>query len=87
MNFSENFSPESNDSEINAMTMMGKSMDILWETVIKPAEENLDEDEQAIIGLIGVTLKMIAEKAYAYEKLMGEVPDEDKEENNPFSRN
>ena len=87
MNFSENYSPESNDSEINAMTMMGKSMDILWETVIKPAEENLDEDEQAIIGLIGVTLKMIAEKAYAYEKLMGEVPDEDKEENNPFSRN
>ena len=42
MNFSENYSPESNDSEINAMTMMGKSMDILWETVIKPAEENLD---------------------------------------------
>lgn len=87
MNFSENFSPESNDSEINAMTMMGKSMDILWETVIKPAEENLDEDEQAIIGLIGVTLHMIAEKAYAYEKLMGEVPNEDEEENNPFSRN
>ena len=84
-----NINPEYNesDSDINAMTMMQKSMGILWESFIEPAEADMDEDQIAIVGLIGITFKMIAEKAYAYEKLMGEVPNEDEEESNPFSRN
>ena len=47
----------------------------------------MDEEQIAMVGLIGMTFQMIAEKAYAYEKLMGEVPNEDEEESNPFSRN
>ena len=84
-----NINPEYNesDSDINAMTMMQKSMGILWESFIEPAEADMDEDQIAIVGLIGITFKMIAEKAYAYEKIMGEVPNEDEEESNPFSRN
>ena len=75
----------SSDDNINAKTMMATSMDILWETVIAPAEKDMDEEQVAVIGLIGVTLKMIADKAYAYEQIMGEVPSE--ENKNDFSRN
>ena len=84
-----NINPEYNESDfdINAMTMMNKSMGILWDSFIEPAEADMDEEQIAMVGLIGITLQMIAEKAYAYEKLMGEVPNEDEEESNPFSRN
>ena len=84
-----NINPEYNesDSDINAMTMMQKSMGILWESFIEPAEADMDEEQIAIVALVGMTFQIIAEKAYAYEKLMGEVPNEDEEESNPFSRN
>jgi hypothetical protein len=84
-----NINPEYNesDSDINAMTMMQKSMGILWESFIEPAEADMDEEQIAIVGLIGMTFQIIAEKAYAYEKLMGQVPNEDEEESNPFTRN
>ena len=75
----------SSDDNINAKTMMATSMDILWESVIAPLEKDMDEEQIATIGLIGVTLKLIAEKAYAYEQIMGEVPSEENE--NDFSRN
>ncbi len=76
---------DSSDQEINAKTIMATSMDILWESVIAPLEKDMDEDQIATIGLIGITLKLIAEKAYAYEQIMGEVPSE--ENKNDFSRN
>ena len=78
-----NINPEYNesDSDINAVTMMQKSMGILWESFIEPAEADMDEEQIAMVGLIGITFQMIAEKAYAYEKLMGEVPNEGEEEN------
>ena len=84
-----NINPEYNesDSDINAMTMMNKSMGILWESFIEPAEADMDEEQIAIVALVGMTFQIIAEKAYAYEKLMGEVPNEDEEESKPFSRN
>ena len=75
------------DSDINAMTMMNKSMGILWESFIEPAEADMDEEQIAIVALVGMTFQIIAEKAYAYEKLMGEVPNEDEKESKPFSRN
>ena len=34
----------------------------------------MDEEQVAVIGLIGVTLKMIADKAYAYEQIMVKFP-------------
>ena len=84
-----NINPEYNesDSDINAMTMMQKSMGILWDSFIEPAEADMDEEQIAIVALVGMTFQIIAEKAYAYEKLMGEVPNEDEEESKPFSRN
>ena len=84
-----NINPEYNesDSDINAMTMMQKSMGILWESFIEPAEADMDEEQIAIVALVGMTFQIIAEKAYAYEKLMGEVPSDEEEESNPFSRN
>ena len=75
----------SSDDNINAKTMMATSMEILWESVIEPLEKDMDEGQIATIGLIGVTFKLIAEKAYAYEQIMGEVPSE--ENKNDFSRN
>jgi len=75
----------SSDDNINAVTIMATSMDILWESVIAPLEKDMDEAQIATIGLIGVTFKLIAETAYAYEPIMGEVPSE--ENKNDFSRN
>ena len=60
-------------------------MGILYDMVIDPMESKLDQDDLQTISLIGVTFKLMAEKAYAYEKLMGEVDTEQTPQD--FSRN
>ena len=71
-----NINPEYNesDSDINAMTMMQKSMGILWESFIEPAEADMDEEQIAIVALVGMTFQIIAEKAYAYENSWAKFP-------------
>ena len=70
---------------VNALSITDKSMEILWDLVIAPMEGELTEEDQATVGLIGLTLKMVAEKAYAFEKIMGEVPSDEAPQD--FSRN
>ena len=59
------------DLNLDAETAMEMCMDALYEMVINPAIKNdsLSEDQQVMLSVIGVTLKAIAEKASAYEKL------------------
>ena len=52
-------------------------MGMLYDMVIKPMEAKLDVDDLQTIGLIGVAFQIMAEKAYAYEKIVGEAPSEE----------
>lgn len=82
MNFANQ---DSQDSEINSETIMDSAMGMLYDIVIDPMEEKLNGNDLKTISLIGVTFKIMAEKAHAYEKLMGEVPSEENTQN--FLRN
>ena len=85
MNFANQ---DSQPSDLNSESIMETSMAIIYEMLIEPMEENLDNSDLQTISLIGVAFKIMSEKAHAYEKLMGEVPEENEEENqNNFSRN
>ena len=67
-----NINPEfESDNNLDAETAMETCMDGLAVTLIEPAIERgeLSEEDQAFLGIIGTTLKIIAEKAKAYEEL------------------
>jgi|TARA_R110000824_G_scaffold131337_2_gene293326 hypothetical protein len=69
----------------NADYIVGESMSALWDLVIEPMQSKLSQEEISVISLIGLTLKMVGNKATAYEKLeAGEL--EDPKEND-FYRN
>ena len=74
MNINPDF--ESN-SPLDAETAMKACMDGIAVTLFEPAMEKgeLSEDDQTLLGIIGMTLKIIAEKATAYENL-GNISDQ-----------
>ena len=77
MRLNENFNQNENESELNAEGAMELIMGSLYEMVLEPAYKSgqLTEQDQELLGSIGLTLKTIAEKARAYEKLQkGENP-------------
>jgi len=53
----------------DAELIMEHSMGFLWDVIIAPNEEQLDEDELSMLGIVGVALKLIAKKAKAYEDM------------------
>ena len=71
MNFANQ---DSQDSVANSEDIMEQSMAMLFDMVINPMQEKLDVDDLQTLGLIGVAFKIMAEKAHAYEKMVGEVP-------------
>ena len=67
-----NINPEySSDDELCANDIMAKGMSMISKMLIEPALEqgNLDEESQSLLGLVGVSFKIIAEKATAYEMM------------------
>jgi hypothetical protein len=67
-----NINPDfQSDSELDAETAMATCMAGISDTLIEPAMEKgeLDETDQELLAVIGTTLKIIAEKAKAYEEL------------------
>ena len=59
------------DLNLDAETAMEMCMDALYEIALEPAmnSDSISEDDQMMLGVIGMTLKHIAQKASAYEKL------------------
>lgn len=85
MNILDNDNDFNSEENINAEYVMNQSMTALWDIVIAPMESELSEEEQAIISMIGITLKLVAEKARLYEELQeGNFPTD---ELPPYSRN
>ena len=65
----------------NAEVVMEHSMGFLWDVIIAPNTDQLDEDEHTMLGVVGMALKIIAKKAKAYEDMY------EKGENNENSLN
>ena len=69
-----------NSNEIMTM-LMGEIHDIL----IEPMQGKMTAEQDAVIALIGMTLKIMAEKATLYEQSLEDAPFDTKE--NDFYRN
>ena len=82
MNFANQ---DSQDSALDSESIMEQSMSILFDMVINPMQEKLDVEDLQTLGLIGVAFKIMAEKAHAYEKIVGESHTEQTPQD--FSRN
>ena len=67
MNINEDFQ---SNPKINANDAMDSSMGFIFENFIEPIEHELTEDQVMMLGLIGVTFQMIADKATAYENMI-----------------
>ena len=65
--------------------IVGESMTALWDLVIEPMRDKLSQEEISVISLIGLTLKIVGDKATAYEKLQAGELNDPKE--NDFYRN
>tara|TARA_B110000196_G_C21046556_1_gene615164 strand:+ start:854 stop:1081 length:228 start_codon:yes stop_codon:yes gene_type:complete len=64
-----NDQPEPSQETLSSLDANEGAMDIVYRLVIEPMEEKLNEEEGFALALAGSTLKLIAEKAYAYEKM------------------
>jgi len=66
--------------------IMSMAMSELADILIKPMQDKLTQEQDAVIGIIGLTFKIMAEKATALEKMeqgfQGSFTNE-----NDFSRN
>jgi hypothetical protein len=67
-----NINPDfESDNNLDAETAMQVCMDAIAHTLLEPAMEKgeLSEDDQDLLGIIGITLMTIAQKASSFEKL------------------
>lgn len=67
-----NFEEDNNelvDDVQDAELIMEHSMGFLWDVIIEPNEKQLDNDELAMLGIVGTALRLIAKKAKAYEDM------------------
>jgi hypothetical protein len=78
MNINPDFSEEKNNAEI----ITAEAMNYIWDEFISPNVNPADEDQVTMVAVIGMTLRAVAEKARAYEKLENGEFDE-----NQFFRN
>lgn len=77
-----NINPDFSEEETNAETITAKAMNYIWDEFISPNVDPTDEDQVTMVAVIGMTLRAVAEKARAYEKLENGEFDE-----NQFFRN
>jgi hypothetical protein len=71
-NFDMGELPEVVDSEY----VTSQVMDALWDMVIEPMADNLNDHDRKLISLMGITLKLVAHKAKLYEEMsQGNLPE------------
>jgi len=78
MNINSDFS-QSDENFPNAVTAMDHAMGWLFDNFIEPKQDELDENENTLLAVMGVTLKEIARRADAYDQMQNGSDD--------FSRN
>ena len=57
------------DVPVDAEYVTEQSMTALWDLVIDPMQHKLSNEDKSLIGIIGVTLKIVAHKAKCYEDM------------------
>tara|TARA_R100001143_G_scaffold60750_1_gene60520 strand:+ start:240 stop:494 length:255 start_codon:yes stop_codon:yes gene_type:complete len=67
MNIEKDFSSQESDPSSN--DVMDMAMGKLATMLIEPMQDKLTQEQDAVLALIGITFKIIAEKATALEKL------------------
>ena len=68
----DQFASDSNfnlPENVNAEHVTEQSMSALWEMVIAPMKDQLTDEDKTLIGIIGITLKLVAHKAKCYEDI------------------
>ena len=87
--FSLNDQPK--DNSLDSNQVMTTAMGAIHDMLMEPMKEKLTPEEHGVLTLIGITFKIMAEKATAYEKMeQGEIPSHQKTfdpTKNDFSRN
>ena len=58
------------DPSMNAESVTEMSMNAIYDILIEPMESKLSVEDSALISVIGTTLKLVAQKAKAYEDMM-----------------
>ena len=73
---------EQPEPQLNAEYVTEQAMNGIYEMLIEPMEGKLTEEESEHIGIIGMALKIVAQKAKAYEDMQ-----EGKGDFSPYSHN
>ena len=86
MNLNSDFSSDYNDIP-SADEVMSQGMGFIAEKLIEPMQDKLSPEDLSILALVGMSFKIVADQARAYEKLQeqGGVPPA--QDNQDFSRN
>ena len=63
------FNDEVNNDTPNASVVMATCMETIHDMLLDPMKDKLTPEEDGVLALVGITLKIIAEKAHALEKM------------------
>tara|TARA_Y100000310_G_scaffold245413_1_gene250382 strand:+ start:753 stop:1025 length:273 start_codon:yes stop_codon:yes gene_type:complete len=66
MNINENFS---SDQPKHSNEIMGMAMQEIHDILIEPMQDKLTPQQDSILAIVGLTFKVMAEKATAFEKM------------------
>ena len=78
MNINPDFSSFDENQAPSAEEVMAQGMGFIGEKLIEPMRDKLDAEDLGILALIGISFKIVADQANAYEKLQESELDEDK---------
>ena len=78
MNINPDFSSFDENQAPSAEEVMAQGMGIIGEKLIEPMRDKLSPEDSSLLALIGISFKIVAEQATAYEKLQASELDEDK---------
>ena len=68
MNINPDFSSDYNDAP-SADEVMSQGMGFIAEKLIEPMHDKLSKEDASLLALIGISFKIVAEQATAYEKM------------------
>ena len=69
MNINSDFSSFDENQAPSAEEVMSQGMGFIGEKLIEPMRDKLDAEDLGILALVGISFKIVAEQATAYEKL------------------
>ena len=78
MNINPDFSSFDENQAPSAEEVMAQGMGFIGEKLIEPMRDKLDAEDLSVLALIGISFKIVADQATAYEKLQESELDEDK---------